>query len=88
VVLNLAQPTRCCTTPCSGGGRCLDVSGVPGTGKTATVLEVICALKRRRCAPTPSAALACRLMHTGCFMSWESVKLGLISQAQRLKGCL
>ena len=30
-----------------GGGSCMYISGVPGTGKTATVLEVMGALKRR-----------------------------------------
>lgn len=31
-------------------GKCLYVSGIPGTGKTATVLEVMRAMKRKRCA--------------------------------------
>jgi len=31
----------------SSGGRCLYVSGVPGTGKTATVLETIRSLRRK-----------------------------------------
>ena len=30
-----------------GGGRCIYISGVPGTGKTATVLEVMRSLERR-----------------------------------------
>ena len=29
-------------------GKCLYVSGIPGTGKTATVLEVMRSMKRRR----------------------------------------
>lgn len=31
----------------SSGGRCLYVSGVPGTGKTATVLETMRCLRRK-----------------------------------------
>ena len=31
----------------SSGGRCLYVSGVPGTGKTATVLETMRSLRRK-----------------------------------------
>ncbi|EFN52332.1 hypothetical protein CHLNCDRAFT_139139 [Chlorella variabilis] len=30
-----------------GGGKCLYISGIPGTGKTATVLEVMRGLKRK-----------------------------------------
>lgn len=33
--------------PGSSGGRCLYVSGVPGTGKTATVLETMRSLRRK-----------------------------------------
>ncbi len=29
-------------------GKCLYISGIPGTGKTATVLEVMRGLKRKR----------------------------------------
>ncbi len=53
--LMLSTVTHCwCTGLCtsalapagSGGGRCLYVSGVPGTGKTATVLETMRSLRR------------------------------------------
>ena len=39
---------RCNTTATAiGNGRCIYISGVPGTGKTATVLEVMRKLKRK-----------------------------------------
>ena len=40
----------CCT---ADSGKCLYVSGIPGTGKTATVLEVMRAMKRKRCGKVP-----------------------------------
>lgn len=40
--------------PRSGGGKCLYISGIPGTGKTATVLEVMRGLKRKRWAAAPA----------------------------------
>lgn len=52
----------CCA---SGGGKCLYVSGIPGTGKTATVLEVMRGLKRQRCALCAVQLLACDVLHRG-----------------------
>ncbi len=50
----------CCT---ADSGKCLYVSGIPGTGKTATVLEVMRAMKRKRCGKNTRLAPAVHAFH-------------------------
>lgn len=49
MLVEAARQADNCASVCAGhsGGRCLYVSGVPGTGKTATVLEVMRSLRRK-----------------------------------------